>query len=121
MPRRTPVQREAEWRALDARVLPELLERIAGVGTWEEAQELARSAPASDAPGRRHYANLGFLLTHLAVPGGATQQELRAYIGMVERINRTGHFGCGLGDKLLEQLREALATRQGGGPWACIE
>lgn len=111
---RTQSQRDAEWRDQDARVLPELLEQIAGVGTWEEAQALAKSAPGPDAPGRRHYANLGFLLIHLGVPMDATRQELRAYISMVERINETGYFGCGLGDKLLQQLHDALENRSGG-------
>ena len=113
MSRMTESQRDAAWRALDARALPELLEKIAGVGTWDEAQEVARHAPGPDAPGRRHYANLGCLLIHLRVPADATSDELRAYIGMVERINRTGHFGCGLGDKLLEELHDALPNRSG--------
>lgn len=111
MPRMTESQRDAEWRALDARALPELLEKIAGVGTWDEAQEVARHHPGPDAPGRRHYANLGFLLMHLGVPADATPDELRAYIGMVDRINRTGHFGCGLGDRLLDRLNDALVSK----------
>ncbi len=111
MPRKTESQRDAEWRALDARALPELLDRIAGVGTWDEARELARRAPGTDSPGRRHYANFGFLLIHLGVPADATADELVAYIGMVERIMQTGALGGGVGDGLLIKLRAAVATK----------
>lgn len=106
---RTQADRDREWAAAEQRAWEEFLPKLAALQTFVEAQLLVARGPRPDAPGRRYYSNLGFLLEGFTVPAGSNQTERELYIQFIQRLEAAGALKPGAAPGIVATLRSSLA------------
>ena len=88
--------------------------KLDALQSFVEAQRLVAESPPPDAPGRRYYSNLGFLLQAFIVPDGSSYEEKALYLQFIQRLDAAGSLKPGAGQKVAEELRRAMRAP---GPW----
>jgi alpha-D-ribose 1-methylphosphonate 5-triphosphate diphosphatase PhnM len=73
---------------LEMRATAEFERKLARVSTAQEAQELALTPMAQQAPGYRRYRDLAYFLRFGTPPDGASDAEVEQLVALDERLRR---------------------------------
>jgi hypothetical protein len=107
--RKTRAEQAYERERADRQVWNEFEPQLAALTAIDEAMMLLARAPGVDAPGRRYYSNLGFLLHQFAVPNGASARERALYAQFIQRLEAAGQLNADTAQQILQALRSQSA------------
>jgi hypothetical protein len=113
--RKTAAERRQEFADAEDRVWTKFSAKLREVGSFVEAQKLARGpAPNQGQPGRRFYSNLAFFLGDFTVPHGSNEAERALYLALIRRLDEAGEIRAGARQEIENrfQLVDGLQRRQ---------